>query len=159
MDKEPLSPRSPQDTRWVDAIVLFIFVSLVLSGGACIVATHFFAHDLLARFPGAIPGRTWAGYLLALLATAVWLLNTLLYVISPLLHRFRHGRHEVFHGPSGIPVVGTLLTGLAALLLPTSQMTGTILSGIYLSDTGGLPWILAVMGWEELRKKIRRRRP
>jgi hypothetical protein len=71
--------------------------------------------------------------------------NLHLSVFAPWLHRRRGGDAAAYDGPSGLPVVGSLLLGLAAVGLPPSPTLGLALLTLYLLDPGGLLWVAVAL--------------
>ena len=128
-----------QNSSRTDTVVLILFITFALAVPAAVVMRHFFSIDPLA-YLHIDWGRTVAGVIFTLLATAVTSLNFYLTIIAPWSHHRRHGNMEDYSNMSGLPVIGGFFIFCAGALLPTSTATGIFLLGLYALDSGGLPW-------------------
>lgn len=79
-----------------------------------------------------------AGILVGLIAVLLVGLNLYASFIRPWLHQRAHGDLDDYRYVSGIPLVGSLLLGLAALFLPASLWIGVLLLILYFADPGGI---------------------
>ena len=146
-------PAENNSHQWIDVLTMGLFLLLSLSITSGIVTSHFYAYDLLAWMPKSIPGRALIGWLFVITASSVWLLNFWLHFLNPWRHKRKHGTLSDYKGPSGLPGVGTLLCGLATVVLPPSPVAGVILLIILLTDMGGLPrfqWIIFKDWWRKI---------
>ena len=127
----------------LDIVTFLLFLALGISIPGVIVLHHFLNPDLLAWL--AIPGRTVAGVLFAVLSLLVCGWNFFLAFVNPWLYRREHGDMDDYDATSGLPIIGGVFIAIAAVLLPASQAVGLALLFLYVIDGYGLPWVLVTL--------------
>jgi hypothetical protein len=133
-----------RDLQRVDVIVVTLVAVFGLLFLAAIVARQFFGADPIAPLHMSW-GRTTVGVIFAVLASLVILLNVWLVWVGPWLSRHEQGDSSDYAGPSGLPVIGSILVAVAGILLPSSAVLGVVLVVLYLLDPLGLPAVLLVV--------------
>jgi len=78
------------------------------------------------------------GILLAVLAAFLVGFNLYTSFLRPWMFRRAHGGFEGYQHASGAPVLGSVLIGIASLLLPSSIWIGVLLLVLYFVDPMGI---------------------
>ena len=129
MDAQGKSGFSIPDMLFIGGLTM---VAVLIPG--CVVWVHFFrgaafGHPIL-QWIVAIPA--------ALLAVICVGYNLHTSFIRPWLYRRSHGDLSGYQYVSGVPVLGSILIGIAALFFPCAPWIGGLLLVLYLMDPGGL---------------------
>ncbi len=132
--------------RQVDLVVAVLFTAVGITIPAIIALRHFMGLDPLAALPmRATRGLNAVGWVVLVPAALACAWNCFLAFIAPWLHRRKHGNLDEYRSVSGLPVIGSLLIGMAALFMHPSAVLGVVLLLLYAIDGYGLVWVLVAL--------------
>ena len=98
----------------------------------------------------------WFGWVLFGLGAVICALNLHFSYGRYAWHRLRGGRREDYRHSSGIPLFGSAFLVIGwAIWIRTLHSTALdfVAALLFLVDTGGLHWFIAVMLWQRLRRR------
>ncbi len=131
----------------VDRIVKILFTAVAVAIPALIVVRHLLGWDPLAVLPEkASSGMAVVGWVFLALGALTCAVNVYLYVIAPGLYRLKGDKEADYRGPSGLPGIGSLFIGCAALFLAPSVALGMVMLVLYFADSLGLPRAVLALG-------------